>query len=118
VFDEGADRQAEKRFRSYPKFLYIKDDIIPDAKRAGDVVRKVRSVVTGSDAQLSLAPDLADIRGDRVRLQQVLLNLVTDAVDAMKEKTSSVGVLDSPGVWESALFYLAVSTLSFAPFAH
>jgi len=88
-------------------------DIIHDARRAGDVVRKVRSVMKKGDAsfeplslnalidevlvitrnslvlndvvlQLDRAPRLGDIQGDRVRLQQVLINLVTNALDAMK----------------------------------
>jgi PAS domain S-box-containing protein len=90
----------------------IVDDIIQDAKRAGDVIRKVRSVLKKADPQfellpvnalvdealvivqnylalndvtlhLDLTPDLADIRGNRVRLQQVLINLMTNALDAM-----------------------------------
>ncbi len=124
----------------------IIDDIIRDAQRAGDVIRKVRSVVKKSDVSfeplpinplidetleilrnnlalnnvslhLELGPDLADVRGDRVRLQQVLLNLVTNALDAMKEAptrilaigstmdgpdTVTVGVGDSgPGIPEA-----------------
>lgn len=97
----------------------IIDDIIRDAQRAGDVIRKVRSVVKKSDAsferlpviplidetleilrnnlalhnvslRLELEPDVTDVRGDRVRLQQVLLNLVTNALDAMKEAPTRI----------------------------
>jgi PAS domain S-box-containing protein len=97
----------------------IIDDIIRDAQRAGDVIRKVRSVVKKSDAsferlpvlplidetmeilrnnlalndvslRVELGPDVPDIRGDRVRLQQVLLNLVTNALDAMKEAPTRI----------------------------
>ncbi len=35
----------------------------------------------------NLAPDLPPVRGDRVQLQQVLINLITNAVDAMAELT-------------------------------
>jgi len=102
----------------------IVEDIIQDARRAGDIVRKVRRVLKRSDAQFErlpvnglieetlgfvqnnlllnnvtlrteLAPEVADIGGDRVRLQQVLLNLVTNALDAMKEAPSKVLTLRS-----------------------
>jgi two-component system, LuxR family, sensor kinase FixL len=92
----------------------IIDDIIRDVKRAGEVVRKVRSVLIRGNVRfeslsinslideslqilrnnfvlnditlrLDLMPDLAFIKGDRIRLQQVLLNLVMNALDAMKE---------------------------------
>jgi PAS domain S-box-containing protein len=87
-------------------------DIIKDSKRAGDVVRKIRGIVKKEEAQfdpldmnlliedvvalfqnvismnrvtllLNLEPSLPKIRGDRVRLQQVLMNLITNALEAM-----------------------------------
>ncbi|MCX6574444.1 MAG: PAS domain S-box protein [Candidatus Aminicenantes bacterium] len=102
----------------------IVEDIIQDARRAGDIIRKVRRVLKKSDAlferlpvngligetleivqnnlilnnvtlRTELAPDLADVGGDRVRLQQVVLNLVTNALDAMKEAPSKVLTLRS-----------------------
>jgi PAS domain S-box-containing protein len=97
----------------------IIDDIIQDAKRAGDVISKLRKLVKKSDdlfeplpinaliddvlallhsslamnkvtLRLDLKPDLPDISGDRVRLQQVLLNLITNAVESMKETPSRI----------------------------
>ena len=102
----------------------IVEDIIQDARRAGDIVRKVRRVLKKSDTLFErlpvsglieealeivqnnlmlnnvrlwkeLAPDVEDIRGDRVRLQQVLLNLVTNALDAMNDAPSKVLTLRS-----------------------
>jgi two-component system sensor kinase FixL len=89
-------------------------DIIMDAKRAGDVVRKTRGIVkkdtvkfepleinalveevitpfhntitAGSiSLRLDLHPDLARVKGERVHLQQVLMNLIMNAVEAMGE---------------------------------
>jgi C4-dicarboxylate-specific signal transduction histidine kinase len=97
----------------------IVDDIIQDARRAGDVVHKLRKLVKKGDEpfeslpinaliddvltllhsslamnkvvlRLDLKPDLPNISGDRVRLQQVLLNLMTNALDSMKETPSRI----------------------------
>ena len=120
--------QAQANRETLPEIVR---DIIQDAKRAGDVIRKVRSVVKKADAhfeplrvnalidealvlvqnsltmnnvtlRLDLDPDIADIGGDRVRLQQVLVNLMTNALDAMKEtpsKTLTVrSAMDGPGL--------------------
>jgi len=107
----------------------IIDDIIQAAKRAGDVVRKLRQLVRKADEpfeplpintligdilsllhgslvmnkvalSLELKPDLPNIRGDRVRLQQVLMNLVMNALDAMRESPLRIltvrSALDAP----------------------
>jgi len=86
--------------------------IVRDGKRAGDVVDRVRALVKkapprkdvldvneamveivrlirgevakhGILAQTQLATDLPRIEGDRVQLQQVMLNLIINAVEAM-----------------------------------
>jgi PAS domain S-box-containing protein len=97
----------------------ILSDISQDARRAGDVIRKIRGLVKKGDVQLEplrmndlieevlelshnniianrtsirldLKPDLATVKGDRVHLQQVLLNLITNALDAMTGMPSSI----------------------------
>jgi PAS domain S-box-containing protein len=88
------------------------DDIIKDGRRASDVIQRVRALVRKAPAQADeldineviggtlalarseilrndvspqtqLARDLPLIRGDRVQLQQVIMNLVMNAVEAM-----------------------------------
>ena len=51
-----------------------------------DVVRLVRgdAVLHNVHISLELESDLPPVRGDRIQLQQVLLNIVLNAVDAMK----------------------------------
>ena len=95
----------------------ILDDIIGDTRRAGDVVRKIRGIVKESDAQmeqmnvnalimdtvemvrtsisiakitlrLDLHPDIKNVIGDHVRVQQVILNLINNAMEAMAESPS------------------------------
>ena len=113
--------QPPARQRALPEIV---DDIILDARRAGDVIRKVRRVVKRGETQveqfsvnglidetlalvqnnlslnnvtvrLDTTPDAADIRGDRVRLQQVLLNLITNALEAMREAPTRILTLRS-----------------------
>jgi signal transduction histidine kinase len=91
------------------------DDIVSDDRRAGQVIKRMRALLRkgerseapqdinelarevarllGNDAllrgatlRLDLAPDLPPVGGDGVHLQQVLLNLVTNALDAVAEK--------------------------------
>jgi PAS domain S-box-containing protein len=87
-------------------------DIVADDKRAGEVIRRLRAMLKKSEVhrrplnasevvhevlslvrndlvnhgitvQAELAQDLPVFQGDRVQLQQVLLNLVMNACDAM-----------------------------------
>ena len=99
-------------------------DIVADGKRASDVIARVRSMVNQQplrrtpleindvirdvvaisgrvlrqrqvDVQLSLGPDLPRVPGDRIQLQQVLLNLVLNAADAMRtvnERDRTLGI--------------------------
>ena len=89
-------------------------DIVADGRRAGDVIRGIQSMVRKSvparqrvnlndlvmevvrmvkaDAMLRscaletlLEPDLPEIEADPIQLQQVLLNLVINAFDAMRD---------------------------------
>ena len=88
-------------------------DIIQDTRRAGDIIRKIRGIVKKSEAlfeplyindlindvvrlfqnsismhnvshSLELHPNLAQIWGDRVHLQQVLMNIISNALEAMQ----------------------------------
>ena len=92
----------------------ILTDIVADDKRAGQVIHRLRALVRKGDIAhvpldindvvaevvqlvrsdvltrkvpmtVSLAPDLPGIRGDRIQLQQVLLNMVLNGLEAMVE---------------------------------
>jgi two-component system sensor kinase FixL len=87
-------------------------NVVDNAKRAGDVIRKLRSMLRNDQTEfirldaneviqevlqiirsdlierkvgvvLELAVGLPQVKGDRVQLQQVLLNLMMNAADAM-----------------------------------
>jgi PAS domain S-box-containing protein len=91
----------------------ILEDIVRDSMRAGQIVRRIRGIVRKEDAKfaplnlnaliedvvklyrntlnmentsvfLDLQPDLPLVNGDRVHLQQVLMNLVSNANEAMR----------------------------------
>ncbi len=93
-------------------------DIVEDDKRAGAVIRRLRGLlkkgsleftslevnemvsevarlVAGDAAlrnvsvRLDMAPALPSVRGDRVQLQQVVLNLVLNGLDAMRSAPGS-----------------------------
>ncbi len=92
----------------------ILNDIVADDKRAAEVIRRLRLLLKKGDLEYvsldlnetvtevarlvmtdaairnvsmrsDLAPDLPRVRGDRVQLQQVVLNLVLNGLDAMRE---------------------------------
>jgi two-component system, LuxR family, sensor kinase FixL len=96
------------------KLREIVSDIIADDKRAGDVISRLRTLLKKGDPEfvsldlneivgevawlmrsdaivrnlplsLELAADLPKVRGDRVQLQQVVLNLVLNGLEAMRE---------------------------------
>jgi PAS domain S-box-containing protein len=96
--------------------------VVRDARRAADVIRGVRGLVRKADTckvpldlnevidetkallsrelaaqqvilRLVLAPDLPPVMGDRVQLQQVVINLIMNAVESMQVVSSRSRVL-------------------------
>lgn len=93
-------------------------DIRKDDERAGEVIRRMRALLRRQDmecvlldvnplvqdvfrlvsadaalrqtvVQLDLAPDLPCVEGDRIHLQQVVLNLIMNALEAMTGQSAS-----------------------------
>ena len=90
------------------------DDVVKDGTRAGNVIDRIRSLFknappslenlditealteivalsrgkalkNGVSLQVQLSQGLPTVRGDRVQLQQVMLNLITNAIEAMSD---------------------------------
>jgi signal transduction histidine kinase len=115
---QAARRILESGKADLGEIREILGDIVEDDKRAGEVIRRLRGFLkkghlefaaldigdlvsqvarlVSSDAiirnvvvRLELAPGLPPVAGDRVQLQQVVLNLIMNGLDAMRE--SGVG---------------------------
>jgi two-component system sensor kinase FixL len=115
----------------------ILDDIIEQDKRAGDVIQRIRRILRkdqfdwtaldfnalildvirllGHQAALggvtvasTLAPDLPPVRGDRVQLQQVVLNLLLNGIQASiaNESVRKPAVSVVTGAFDSAAYFL------------
>jgi C4-dicarboxylate-specific signal transduction histidine kinase len=97
-------------------------NIVRDGTRAGEVIARIRAILKksepagqrldlneiireivaitqgeaqrrGASLQTDLAVNLPPVMGDRVRLQQVLLNLVINALDAMNDVTDRARII-------------------------
>jgi signal transduction histidine kinase len=95
----------------------IVDDILKDDRRANEVIRRMRSLLKKAPFELKnldfndvvretveflsslavgrkvelvsvITPEVLSILGDRIQLQQVILNLVVNGIDAMKDTRS------------------------------
>jgi PAS domain S-box-containing protein len=112
-----SNAQAALRFLAHPsseldEVRAILADIVADDRRAGEVIQRLRQLLTRSELErlaldlnqvirdvvrlihsevviknvtvsLDLGADLPPVLGDRVQLQQVILNLLINAVEAM-----------------------------------
>jgi len=111
---EAAENYLAQEAPDLAQVREILADIVAEDERAGEVIRRLRLLLKKGEVQwqsldanelvsevlklarsdlasrgvtveAALAPDLAAIRGDGVQLQQVLLNLVMNACDAMAD---------------------------------
>ena len=103
---------------SSPDIAELKDivkDILRDDRRASEVIRRMRSLLKKAPFELKsldlndvaretvaflatmprkielvnvIAPDALPVLGDRIQLQQVVLNLVVNGIDAMKDTST------------------------------
>jgi PAS domain S-box-containing protein len=115
-------RFLKKDFVDLNEVREILQDIADEDIRAGEVIRRLRGLLTSGKVQmqsvdinvlvsevgkllrsdlinqeielrLECAPDLSRIRADPVQLQQVMINLIMNACDALKEKTAGKSIV-------------------------
>jgi PAS domain S-box-containing protein len=118
----AAQRMLARDNLDVAEFQAILEDIVSDDRRAGAVIQRVRALIKKDEAALhkvsandivtdvlelahsdliqravvvstQLAPSLPDVQGDRVQLQQVLLNLIVNACDAMTDNPTPLRTL-------------------------
>jgi signal transduction histidine kinase len=111
---QAAERLLAAEVVNVEKMRAILTDIVADDKRAADVIARLRALLKKGDPEfvsldlneivgevawlmrsdaivrnlplsLELGADLPRVRGDRVQLQQVVLNLVLNGLEAMRE---------------------------------
>ncbi|HEX5219018.1 MAG TPA: MASE1 domain-containing protein [Verrucomicrobiae bacterium] len=115
---QAAQRRLAQEPIDLDEIRDILTDIVNEDKRAGEIIRRLRALLKKGEMQLQplslnelandtvmlahgdfvsrgivvstkLAADLPVVRGDRVQLQQVLLNLISNACDAMRDNAPS-----------------------------
>jgi signal transduction histidine kinase len=119
---QAAQRLLAAGVVNLPEVREILDDIVADDKRAGDMIHRLRGLIKKGDLEfasldlneivgevawlvrsdavlrnvslrLEFADDLPNVRGDRVQLQQVVLNLVLNGLEAMRESRAGERIL-------------------------
>jgi C4-dicarboxylate-specific signal transduction histidine kinase len=82
-----ADRAGDiiDRIRAHTKKAPLRKDRFDLNKAVTEVVELARSAIAkhGVSLQMRLAGELCAVQGDRVQLQQVILNLILNAIEAM-----------------------------------
>jgi C4-dicarboxylate-specific signal transduction histidine kinase len=122
------------------EFQAILEDIVSDDRRAGAVIQRVRALIRKDETEphsvspndvvtdvlelahsdliqravvvsTRLAPALPDVQGDRVQLQQVLLNLIVNACDAMVDNPPALRTLVITTVARSGAVRISISDI-------
>jgi signal transduction histidine kinase len=77
------------------RHLFQKGSLQLELVDANEVIEEMISLLRGEATRCSvsvrtqLAADLPQVKGDRVQLQQVMMNLITNSIDAMKTMDGS-----------------------------
>jgi PAS domain S-box-containing protein len=115
-YAQGCGRRLRGNPREVSAVLPVIDDIAAEALRAGEIIRRLRSLVRketprqdwidlaevtdeilrlvqpdtfqhGITVTVNAHPELPRVHGDRIQLEQVVLNLFRNAIDAMSQVT-------------------------------
>jgi PAS domain S-box-containing protein len=135
---DAADMLLESAPASLAEVRHILDDIRKDDLRASEVIRRLRTLLRKRELEMrpvdlhevisevlglirtesgrrrvaietELATDLPLIRGDKVHLQQVLLNLLLNGMDAMSHMTGARRLTVRTALDENGCVAIAIS---------
>src|SRR6202020_576706 len=87
VQDGRRAREIVRRVR----LLFKEETLQRESVDLNEILREMMLLLRGEATQFAvvmraeLAPDLPQVMGDRVQLQQVLMNLMMNSIDAMKD---------------------------------
>ena len=83
------------RIRNFLRMGGIKREVLDVKSMLGDLLQMLQTMLLESGVQVdvAIAPDLPVVHADLVQLQQVMLNLVVNAVDAMRDQALAERVL-------------------------
>ncbi|WP_277185066.1 nitrogen regulation protein NR(II) [Caballeronia sp. BR00000012568055] len=97
VADNNRASEILRRIRALVKKGELERAPVSIASVIGDVALLVHSdaIVRGIRVVLDVDPQLPFVRGDKIQLQQVLLNLLLNAFDAMNDSTARVAVVSA-----------------------
>jgi len=134
----AAQRMLARENLDVAEFQAILEDIVSDDRRAGAVIQRVRALIKKDEIELQkvsandivtevlelansdliqravvvstrLAPSLPEVQGDRVQLQQVMLNLIVNACDAMVENPAASRTLVITTLARSGAIRISIS---------
>jgi two-component system sensor kinase FixL len=90
VDDDRRAAEVIRRLRALLKKGNVEFTSLDVSEMVGEVARLVSAdaVLRNVSVRLELSPQLPPVRGDRVQLQQVVLNLVLNGFDAMRASTA------------------------------
>lgn len=91
------------RIRNFLRMGGIKREVLDVKRMLDDLLQMLQTLLleSGVQVKVSIAPELPLVHADLVQLQQVMLNLVVNAVDAMRdqpraERALTIAVTDHP----------------------
>lgn len=108
------------RIRNFLSRGGIKRDVLDIRRILDDLLLMLQTLLgeSGVTVEVSIAPNLPVLRADFVQLQQVMLNLVVNAVDAMRDpavNTRILTILVTASVSEGAVFRFSDTGLGITP---